>query len=590
MFPLKQVCAGLLLAVSVLASSAWADTFTIGVLAWHDEEHTDAQWQPMVSALSQALPQHQWVLRPLELNDIPPALMRQELDFLITNPGDYVEQEHFFGVSRIATYLNPPATDAMYAVGSTVIVLAARPELQRLEDLKGLRLAIPTEDAFGAFQILQGELRKDGLDIHRDIGRLVQTGYPLTKVVEAVREGRADAGVIRSCLLEQLVAEQKIPAHLFRVLSVRRDARLPCVVSSRLYPDWAFAAARQTSPEIARQVLLALLSAPPSQQVGYWSVPADYQPVHALLRELGKPPYAVATPPPYTFVRQYWPWLLAMVGGLLLWLGYTLRVERLVKYRTSQLQQMVVEYNAATQQANANQEQLEHLSRLSVLGELSGSLAHELSQPLASIGNYGSALVRASEQALLTPDVVAYAAREITAEATRASGVLDGIRRLAKKRPCVREVQAMIPLAVQTIALFTGLLRAAPAVALVESVPVFAQMDALQIQQVLLNLLKNARDAQRDSPAPVPPIEVRITATEGVITVSVRDHGTPLTDAELAKIFDPFFTTKQEGLGLGLSICRTIIEAHGGALTACRAEEGVGLILSFTLPQAPSAT
>ncbi len=129
-----------------------------------------------------------------------------------------------------------------------------------------------------------------------------------------------------------------------------------------------------------------------------------------------------------------------------------------------------------------------------------------------------------------------------------------------------------------------------PAVALVESVPVFAQMDALQIQQVLLNLLKNARDAQRDSPAPVPPIEVRITATEGVITVSVRDHGTPLTDAELAKIFDPFFTTKQEGLGLGLSICRTIIEAHGGALTACRAEEGVGLILSFTLPQAPSAT
>lgn len=223
-------------------------------------------------------------------------------------------------------------------------------------------------------------------------------------------------------------------------------------------------------------------------------------------------------------------------------------------------------------------------------GELSGSLAHELSQPLASIGNYGSALVRASEQALLTPDVVAYAAREITAEATRASGVLDGIRRLAKKRPCVREVQAMIPLAVQTIALFTGLLRAAPAVALVESVPVFAQMDALQIQQVLLNLLKNARDTQRDSPAPVPPIEVRITATEGVITVSVRDHGTPLTDAELAKIFDPFFTTKQEGLGLGLSICRTIIEAHGGALTACRAEEGVGLILSFTLPQAPSAT
>lgn len=148
MFPLKQVCAGLLLAVSVLASSAWADTFTIGVLAWHDEEHTDAQWQPMVSALSQALPQHQWVLRPLELNDIPPALMRQELDFLITNPGDYVEQEHFFGVSRIATYLNPPAADAMYAVGSTVIVLAARPELQRLEDLQRLTSCHPNRDSF----------------------------------------------------------------------------------------------------------------------------------------------------------------------------------------------------------------------------------------------------------------------------------------------------------------------------------------------------------------------------------------------------------------------------------------------------------
>jgi two-component system sensor histidine kinase TtrS len=114
--------------------------------------------------------------------------------------------------------------------------------------------------------------------------------------------------------------------------------------------------------------------------------------------------------------------------------------------------------------------------------------------------------------------------------------------------------------------------------------------DPLQIQQVLLNLLKNAMDAQKSIGVQLP-IEISLLpAGTGWVKVVVRDHGNGLNEGELQQLFEPFFTTKEDGMGLGLSICKTIIESHGGALTANRPEDGQGLQLIFTLAQTRQPT
>mgnify|MGYP000992943366 FL=1 len=108
-------------------------------------------------------------------------------------------------------------------------------------------------------------------------------------------------------------------------------------------------------------------------------------------------------------------------------------------------------------------------------------------------------------------------------------------------------------------------------------------VDPLQIQQVLLNLLKNAWDAQQAAGSDVP-IEVSLTRNGDRCIVAVRDHGPGLPPDLLARLFEAFFTTKPDGLGLGLSICKTIVEAHGGEIDAIVAEPGPGLVFRFTLP------
>ena len=110
----------------------------------------------------------------------------------------------------------------------------------------------------------------------------------------------------------------------------------------------------------------------------------------------------------------------------------------------------------------------------------------------------------------------------------------------------------------------------APQVTLVDTLPAGARIgvDRLQIQQVLLNLLKNGYDASREQPPDRHLLEVRLASADGKLDISVRDHGSGLDAAAHQHLFEAFFTTKTDGLGLGLSICRSIAEAHGGRLIA----------------------
>lgn len=581
------------LVMLALPMPIFASDVRIGVLAWLGADEAEAQWSPFMEAMLRGLPGHHFSMRHLDLDGMAQALQRREVDFVVTNPGHYVALESNLGITRIATQVAATGQDPAHVVGSAVIVLAARDELRELDDLRHKTLAAVAPEAFGGYQVVWAELKRRGID--PEAGQVTPrfTGFPMSKVVEAVAAGQADAGVIRTCLLERLIKEGAVPADRFRVLSA--SAGKPCLASSPRYPGWAFAAARHTAPELSREVLLTLLALPPDDGGQAWSVPADYQPVHEMLRDLRIGPYAFLREHEIeALMRRYWPVAGAVALLLIFWLGYTLRVEVMVQKRTRELSAALATRERLEESIRTHRQQMEHLSRLSILGELSGTLAHELNQPLATIVNYSRSLTRRLHRGSLSEAAIGQAADEIAAESERAASILESIRSFARKRARVRADRDLGNLACETVRLFRGMLAHAPNVAIDDGLPSDARLvtvDPLQVQQVLLNLLKNALDAQRAAGVPDRRVDLRLHSDGERSYVTVRDGGAGLTSEVRARLFEPFFTTKPDGLGLGLSICKTIVEAHGGELTAESPADGPGTVFQFSLPRSlPAAS
>jgi len=230
--------------------------------------------------------------------------------------------------------------------------------------------------------------------------------------------------------------------------------------------------------------------------------------------------------------------------------------------------------------------ELARISRLTTMGELAASIAHELRQPLSAAVTNGTTCQHWLSEDTLDLARARGAAQRMIAAAQRASEVMDRIRALTNKMPPQRGVLAINDLLRETIALMETELRArriVVATELAEPLPAIIG-DWVQLQQVVLNLIMNGVEAM--SLVADRPRLLRIRSRReapGSVLVAVEDAGTGLDPAIAEKIFDPFFTTKAGGMGMGLSICRSIIDGHGGRLWASPMPSG-GALVQFTLP------
>ncbi len=233
----------------------------------------------------------------------------------------------------------------------------------------------------------------------------------------------------------------------------------------------------------------------------------------------------------------------------------------------------------------SQQEKLLFTSRLMSVGEMAATLAHELNQPLAAIVNYLNGSLRLIGQAG-GPVQVERALLAARTQAEHASAVIGRVREFVRAREPRRDAQEL-PVIVDTV---LELLRLEAErqqlrieLALPSSLPqVYA--DRVMVEQVLLNLVKNAIEAMREVPAAQRGlrIEARVNLSDE-IEVRVCDRGPGLSQAESEQLFSPFYTTKSDGLGIGLAICRSIIEYHEGRLFF-ESRDGGGSVFGFTLP------
>lgn len=574
-------------ALAFAGAAAQARDVVVGVFAWQDERATTADWAPLVRELNARIPAHHFRLAYYDAAGLRNAIASQAVDLVITNPGYYVAMEAEFGISRIATLGSGRGYGPARALGSVLFTRSDRTDLQDAAALHGKKIAGVGPDAFGGYLIAAGELKRRGVDPDSDLQPVRFVGLPMTRVVDAVRAGEVDAGIVRTCLLEQLVDEKYIRWDEIRVLSPRKEEGFPCATSTRLYPDWPIAVTRQTDPALAKAVARTLLAMPEGEDRLSWTVPADYQPVHELYQELGVGPYeSLHRLTPQALARRFWPWLAGTLVLLLAAIVHTVRVEYQVQRRTAELRESLRAQQVAEARMRESQEQMEHLSRLSVLGELSGNLAHEINQPLTTIGTYARSVLRRQDSRTLTAEALTQACTEIANEAERAGGIVQRIRQFAKKRAAVREPVNLAEIAAEARRLIIGMLARAPEIAIRDGARADCEVvaDGQQILQVLLNLIKNAIDSTRGLPAERQRIDVEVERADSRVFVHVIDRGGGLEASQRARLFEPFFTTKPDGLGLGLPICKSIIEAHGGRLWAQPNADGCGMCFSFSLP------
>ncbi len=338
-----RLLTALLLLTVTAADSAAADAtrVAIGVLVRDSEHNAIEHWTPTADYLSQQIPERRFVIIPHNLDGMRRAVEHNELDFILTYPGQYADLQARYGITALATLRNTWRGSLYSVAGAVIITQADRQDLEWMQQLKGKSFMAVSRDDYDCFQLAWWVFKAHNIDPFHDLSRLVFSGLPPEEIVYAVRNRSVDAATVRTGVLERMAREGSIDLNEFRILHPQLTPDYPFARSTELYPEWPFARARGTPVELAQRVANALRTMPADHPAalagGYagWTAPLDYQPVHELLKDLHLSPYEIEDNITVAdVIRRYRNWLIVGIAFLLL-LGlssiYMLRMNQRLK-------------------------------------------------------------------------------------------------------------------------------------------------------------------------------------------------------------------------------------------------------------------
>ncbi|HEX8978479.1 MAG TPA: HD domain-containing phosphohydrolase, partial [Parasulfuritortus sp.] len=342
---------GLLLLFALRASAA---DINIGVLALRGPDKARAMWSATAEYLDRALPGDTFHIVPLGFEEVRLAVRQGSVDFVLTNSAYYVELETLYGVSAVATLRNR-FDDTGYSVfGGVIFTRADRNDIRRIQDLRQKTFAAVNASSFGGWQAAWLEMKHQGLNPEKDCRLGFETTHD--QVVYAVRDGKADAGTVRTDTLERMAAEGKIRLSDFYVLNQQHVEGFPMLLSTPLYPEWPMAKLEKVPDDLAIKVAVALMQMPPESpaaraaMIKGWTLPHNYQSVREAMRELRTGPYeSLRRPVLQDVLAEYGRWLvlaLAVVVAALSTLAYVGQINR----RLRQKQQALRELNATLEE------------------------------------------------------------------------------------------------------------------------------------------------------------------------------------------------------------------------------------------------
>ncbi len=270
------------------------------VLSFRPAPEMMKRWQPVAQYLGEKIPSHSVELLPLDYPELELAVRERRVDLVLTQPAHYVAlsvaQQLY---SPLATLVESEQGLALTEFGGVVLVKADHPAIYRLNDLRDRRIATSHRESFGAFQVQAFELLELGIPL--DAAQVVEAKNQ-DGVITALKDGRADAGFVRTGLVEQMVKEGKLALTDFRILKADKTPDYPLILSTRLYPQWALAAMPWLDQTTARQVAGAMLSLPHNGDVAQkahisgFNIPGEYRSVERVMRALRVPPFDARVP------------------------------------------------------------------------------------------------------------------------------------------------------------------------------------------------------------------------------------------------------------------------------------------------------
>jgi signal transduction histidine kinase/ABC-type phosphate/phosphonate transport system substrate-binding protein/ActR/RegA family two-component response regulator len=563
-----------LLFLVFLTLPAWAvDTLVLGVFAYRPKEILAPRYQPLADYLGKQLGDVRIELRILKQDEIEAALAAKQLDLLFTNPSHYVVVRSQFKLTgALATLISEESGQPTNQLGGVMITRADNDSIRSLTDLKGRQIIMPGTKYLGGYQTQAFELLEAGIRLPED-ARLKDVGTH-DGVIKAILAGEGDAGFIRTGLIEQMVAEGKLDASRLHILNRQNYPGFPYLVSTRLYPEWAFVALPHVDSQRVRKIAAALMSLetshPAARKAGIagFAPPHDYLPVETIMRMLRSPPFDKVAPITLEDIwKQHRLTVMVLLASVLL-VGLLLV---LLLGRNRQIEH-------ARQAAEAA-----NIAKSRFLATMS----HEIRTPMNGILGMAQ---------LLVMDGVTEKERHDYARVILNSGqtlltLLNDILDLSKVEAGHLELAhaAFDPqqLIEETMALFREQAHARDlALELACQTPKGHRYwaDPTRLRQMLSNLVSNAIKF-------TPRGFVRITVTEVteaeredgqvLLEFAVSDSGIGVPYDKQSLLFKPFSqvddsnTRQFGGTGLGLSIIRSLAQLMGGDV-GCTSEAGKG--------------
>ncbi|MFB2734410.1 sensor histidine kinase [Shewanella mangrovisoli] len=568
--------------------------FKVGVLANHGVLQAKQRWQPMMDYLSEKVPNSRFEVVPVDFNGMRSQLLSHDLQFIVTNPGQYLHLSNNFPLSWLATMKSRKHQGSTFTIGATIIVRADSP-IRSLQDLRGKNVVASDPQALGGYQAAMGLLHKMGYLPEQFFGDVRFLGFPLEPLIYQVRDGNADAAIAPFCTLEEMIETGLINQADYRVIHPTNPPGYDCEVSTQLYPNWSFAAADTVSPRITMQITRALFDLPADHAAAItadtlgWTAPVSQLKVIELFKELQ---LQGASPPLYQTVYK-WMEKNKEWGGVLLLIFIVSTIYHLwLEYKFRQKSEFLV---STERQLKDKALQLERLQSAAILGEIGAGLAHELNQPIAAITQYSEgAMIQLERLGQDNPELYDILGK-INAQSIRAGAVVHRIRGLLKRRQAKAESLNVTLVVKEALALLRRELdRAEVQVTLqVEGHPFELMGDSVGLSQMWVNLVKNSLDALeacKDNRARQLRIEIYYHSTE--IKVLVIDNGEGL-QRQASELMASFASTKDAGLGLGLAICKDVVSRHHGCIqiencqqsTHARLPWQQGCVVTVVLPK-----
>lgn len=555
---------------------------TVGIVDTFNPRFFIDTYTPLIERLKARYPQYRFTTVEFPRGEPIDSTRLGANGFVILSSGDAVRESEL-DLQQIATRRRADRKAADRSVGAVFLVRAGS-TLKTLADLKGRSVATTDPNAFEGSAVPKGELAEQGEDPEGFFGEVFYTEWNYPDVLQMVTLGMTDVGILSTCEWEDAVAAGVVGAHELRIVNDRTAPGDRCRRSTALYPDLMLAALPTASPEVVRDITIAVLTQPVDEGGYDWISNTNLTDVRNLYRTLREGPYAYLRDWSAAGLwRRFHTEIALGVFALILVAVHIVRVNLLVRRRTRELQQASAARERAAEALRESRAQLERLERGATVTQLSAMFAHEVKQPVTNAANYLNALLLMKERGLRDETREESAFRRALSEVYRAADILDRVRAALKRERTKFERFDLARLPERAIRHSRAKKAGIPVECFGLETPAVVLGDAMELELVLVNLLNNAVDALTQAKIVGPRIRVSLLRESDTALLRVEDNGPGVPPERLAKLGKPVLSDKPEGLGFGLAIAASLAEAHGGRL---RFEAGnpTGLAVTLSVP------